>query len=178
MEVTTSRAVPPAIFTPVRHRAQRYLGLTRRFLYRRPVPFRTVRDLGLVTACCPSESGAPESCSSPWLPAWFPAGDSVTPWSSSPSPGLFRATGRSGTQRTRRRGRALQSAPRRPGPRHCPVTARTVQGMARVGPGRLRPGPCLLTGVSVEAPGSSMTSRVRSPGTFRLCWLSCGYSHA
>ena len=29
MEATTSRAVPPAIFTPVRRRAQRYLGLAR-----------------------------------------------------------------------------------------------------------------------------------------------------
>jgi hypothetical protein len=28
------------------------------------------------------------------------------------------------------------------------VTARTLQGMARVGPGRLRPGPWFLTGVS------------------------------
>ncbi|SRR6266568_2980185 len=32
MEVTTSRAVPPAIFTPVRRRAQRYLGLARDFV--------------------------------------------------------------------------------------------------------------------------------------------------
>jgi hypothetical protein len=30
MEVTTSRAVPPAIFTPVRRRAQRHLGLARK----------------------------------------------------------------------------------------------------------------------------------------------------
>ena len=64
----------------------------RRFLYRRPVPFRTVRDLGLVNARCPCESGAPEGCSSPWIPAWLPTDDSVTPWPSSPSPGLFPAT--------------------------------------------------------------------------------------
>jgi hypothetical protein len=58
------------------------------------------------------------------------------------------------------------------------VTARTLQGMARVRSGRLRPGPWFLTGVSVEAPGASVTSRVRSPGTFHLCSLSCGHSHA
>jgi hypothetical protein len=62
--------------------------LIRRFLYRHPDPFRSVRGLGLVNARCPGESGAVEDCSSPWLPA----DDSVTPWSSSPSPGLFPAT--------------------------------------------------------------------------------------
>ena len=60
----------------------------RRFLYRRPALFRTVHDLGLVSYGCPGGSGAPEGCSS----AWLPADDSVTPWSSSPSPGLFLAT--------------------------------------------------------------------------------------
>jgi hypothetical protein len=45
-------------------------------------------DSRLVNACCPCESGAPESCSAPWLAA----DDSVTPWSSSPSPDLFPAT--------------------------------------------------------------------------------------
>jgi len=43
---------------------------------------------------------------------------------------------------------------------------RTLQGMARVRSGQAPPGPWFLTGVSVEAPGSSMTSRVHSPGTF------------
>jgi len=33
-------------------------------------------------------------------------------------------------------------------------------------------------GVSVEAPGSSVISRVRAPGTIHLCSLSCGHSHA
>src|SRR5262249_1838793 len=61
--------------------------LIRRFLYRRSVPFRTVRYLGLVNARRPFESGASESCSSPWLPAWLPADDSLTPWPSSPPPG-------------------------------------------------------------------------------------------
>jgi len=37
------------------------------------------------------------------------------------------------------------------------------RGWPAPGPGRLPPGPCLLAGVSVEAPGSSVTSRVRSP---------------
>ena len=36
----------------------------------------------------------------------------------------------------------------------------TLQGMARVRPGRLRPAPRFLSGVSVEAPGSSVTSYV------------------
>jgi hypothetical protein len=61
--------------------------LIRRFLYRRPAPFRTVHDLGLVSSGCPGGSGTPEGCSSPWLPA----DDSVTPWSSSPSPDPFPA---------------------------------------------------------------------------------------
>ena len=65
--------------------------LIRRFLYRRPDPFRAVHDLGLVSSGCPGGSGAPKGCSCPWLPAWLPADDSVTPWSSSPSPDLFPA---------------------------------------------------------------------------------------
>ena len=43
---------------------------------------------GPVSSGCPGGSGTPEGCSSPWLPA----DDSVTPWSSSPSPDLFPAT--------------------------------------------------------------------------------------
>ena len=35
----------------------------------------------------------------------------------------------------------------------------------------------LSSGVA-EAPGSSMTSGVRSPGTFCLCSLSCDHRHA
>jgi hypothetical protein len=66
----------------------RYDLLIRRYLCGRPAPFRSVRDLRLVPARCSGESGAPEGCSSPWLPA----DDSVTPWSLSPSPGLFPAT--------------------------------------------------------------------------------------
>ncbi len=44
---------------------------------------------------------------------------------------------------------------------------RTVQGIAASSPGRLPPGSCLLTGASAEAPKSSATLRVPSPGTFR-----------
>jgi len=36
-------------------------------------PFRTVRDLGLVSPGCPGGSGSSEGCSSAWLPAWLPA---------------------------------------------------------------------------------------------------------
>ena len=64
----------------------------RRFLYRHPASFRSVRGLGLVNARCPYGSGAPEDCPSAWLSASLPADDSVTPWSSSPPPGLFPAT--------------------------------------------------------------------------------------
>ena len=46
------------------------------------------------------------------------------------------------------------------------IGAAACRGWPASGPGRLRPGPWFLTGVSAEAPGSSMTSRVRSPGTF------------
>jgi hypothetical protein len=59
---------------------------------------------------------------------------------------------------------SLLSTRRKPpvaiGPADC-------RGWPASGPGRLRPGPLFLTGVSAEAPRSSMTSRVRSPGTFR-----------
>jgi hypothetical protein len=53
-----------------------------------------------------------------------------------------------------------------------PVASRPAlcRGWPASGPGRLPPGPCLLTGVSAETPGSSVTSRdVRSPGHFHLC---------
>ena len=47
--------------------------LTRRYQRRRPDPFRTVRDLGLVFPGCPGGSGRSEGCLSVWLPAWLPA---------------------------------------------------------------------------------------------------------
>ena len=47
--------------------------LIRRFLCGHPDPFRSVRDLGLVSAGCTSGSEASEGCSSVWLPAWLPA---------------------------------------------------------------------------------------------------------
>ena len=46
--------------------------LIRRCPYRRPDPFRSVRDLGFVSAGCPGEYGEPVSRSSVWLPAWLP----------------------------------------------------------------------------------------------------------
>ena len=60
----------------------------------------------------------------------------------------------------------------------CLMTASTMQGMARARSGQARPGPWFLTGVSAEAPGSSVTLRVHSPGTYNLCSSSCGQSHA
>jgi hypothetical protein len=47
------------------------------------VPRRTALD------CNPNCN--PQICSSPWLSAWLPVDDSVTPWSSSPSPDMFPA---------------------------------------------------------------------------------------
>jgi len=47
--------------------------LIRRFPSGRPDPFRTVRNLGLVSPGCPCRSGSSEGCSSVWLPAWLPA---------------------------------------------------------------------------------------------------------
>jgi hypothetical protein len=61
---TTSRAVPPPFFTPVRRRASGTPGLIRRFLSRHPASFRSVRGLGLVSSGCPGGSGALEDCSS------------------------------------------------------------------------------------------------------------------
>ena len=52
------------------------------------------------------------------------------------------------------------------------------RGWPASGPGRLRPGPWFLTGVSAEAPGSSMTSRVRPPGTFSCARCPAVNSHA
>ena len=86
-------------------------------------------------------------------------------------------TGRSGTQRPRAHlgdccccqlgaGRPVASRPA------------LCRGWPASGPGRLPPGPWFLTGVSVEAPGSSVTLRVRSPGIFYLYSLPCGHSHA
>jgi len=43
--------------------------LIRSYLYRRPDPFRTARDLGLVSPGCPGGSGSSQGCSSAWLPA-------------------------------------------------------------------------------------------------------------
>ena len=37
-----------------------------------PDPFRTVRNLGCVPACCSCSSGFPECCPPRWLPAWLP----------------------------------------------------------------------------------------------------------
>jgi hypothetical protein len=54
----------------------------RRFLCGPPDPFRTVRDLGLVSPGCPGGSGSSESRSSVWLPAWLPGAD--------PRPSAFR----------------------------------------------------------------------------------------
>ncbi len=57
--------------------------LIRRFLYRHPDPFKSVRDLGLVTTRCSCESGTSEGCSFPWLPTWLPGAD--------PRPSAFQA---------------------------------------------------------------------------------------
>jgi hypothetical protein len=46
--------------------------LIRRFLCRHSDPFRTVRDLGLVSPGCTGGSGSSKGCSSAWLPAWLP----------------------------------------------------------------------------------------------------------
>jgi hypothetical protein len=46
--------------------------LIRSFPYLCPALFRSVRDLGGLSVCCPVESGKPGSCSSVWLPAWLP----------------------------------------------------------------------------------------------------------
>jgi hypothetical protein len=51
--------------------------LIRRYLYRRPDPFKTGRHLGLVSRGCPAGSGSSQGCSSVWLPAWLPP---ARPW--------------------------------------------------------------------------------------------------
>ena len=55
-----------------------------------------------------------------------------------------------------------------------PVWRAPVQGMARVRSGQARPAPWFLTGVSVEVPGSSVTSRVRAPGTYSCAGCPAG----
>ena len=137
-----------------------------------PSPFRSVdsrtgiraRSDRFVTSAlfrvgCPSKSEHPRSCSSAWLPAWLPAG---------PDRLFFRpdisqvARDRASVVRCRW-SLLLLSTRRRPSGRK---PTRILQGMVRVRSGQLRPALCLLTGVSAEAPGSSVTSRRRSPGTF------------
>jgi hypothetical protein len=49
------------------------------------------------------------------------------------------------------------------------------RGWPASGPGRLPPGPYLLTGVSAETP---VSKRVHSPGTLHLCSAACGHSPA
>ena len=63
-------------------------------------------------------------------------------------------------------------------PGYCPVTARTVQGMARVRPGRLLPDPYLL--VRSVRRGSRVKRDFACTFTqlFHLCSLSCGHGHA
>jgi hypothetical protein len=53
--------------------------LIRRFLYRHPAPFRSVRDLGLATARCSCEPGTSEGCSSSWLPGTDPRPSAFRP---------------------------------------------------------------------------------------------------
>ena len=63
--------------------------LFRRFLCGHLDPFRTVRDLGLVSLGCPGGSATSEGCSSVWLPAWLPAVRGVR---GQPVPDLFAGT--------------------------------------------------------------------------------------
>src|SRR5690349_24607493 len=80
----------------------------RRYLFGHPDPFRSVRDLGLVSPGCTGGSGASEGCSSVWLPAWLPAGPlssiegahtPVSPAGSSPSPASTRTQPATATRR-------------------------------------------------------------------------------
>jgi hypothetical protein len=62
---------------------------------------------------------------------------------------------------------ARRLPPRRPDPRGHVVTARTVQGMARARSGQASAWPLVSDRSAPQRyPGSSVTSRVRSPGTF------------
>ena len=60
--------------------------LIRRYPYGHPNPFRSVRDLGLVSPGCTTGSEASEGCSSVWLPAWLPARAAPRP-----SPAVFKS---------------------------------------------------------------------------------------
>ena len=60
-----------------------------------------------------------------------------------------------------------------------PVTARTVQGMARAGPGRLRPGPWFLTGVFAEAAlPTAKPQALRAAVTRVVFWLMLRHGSA
>ena len=116
-----------------------------------------------------------------------------------PTPANSRRLRRQSTRRVRpgltRRGRPGPT--RRPRPRATVLTRRVRPWTTAIcfrwklpgdrphrrgWPASARAGSCLtlicLSGVSAETPGSSVTSRVRSPGTFHVCSLSCGHSHA
>jgi hypothetical protein len=51
--------------------------LIRSSMYGWPEQFRSVRDLGLVSARCSSESEVSEGRSRPWLPAWLRAAEYI-----------------------------------------------------------------------------------------------------
>ena len=65
--------MPPGAVPQVRpglHRSRDLL--IRSSMCGHPEPSRSVRDLGCVPACCSYSSGFPECCSPRWLPAWLP----------------------------------------------------------------------------------------------------------
>ena len=150
--------------------------LIRRFPCGHSDPFRSVRDLGCVPARCSCSSGFPEGCSPLWLPAWLPrrrvhgSGVRLSDLANLCTlPAWTRSLVIPVAKIIPRIFRIMETSA---------VAARTLQGMARVGSGQAPAWPLVLTGVSAVAPGSSATSRVRSPGTFHLCSLSCGHSYA
>ena len=100
---------------------QRYQGLIRRFLCRRPARFRSVRDLGLVSPGCTAWSGSSRGCSSVWLPAWLPSPNALAARPAAVRIGSSRTNpvGRSPLDGATRRGTATQIATWPRLPRHA-----------------------------------------------------------
>src|SRR5262245_6598816 len=65
--------------------------LTRSSMSGHPEPFRLVRDLGRVPACCSRPSGIPEDRSPRWLPAWLAVAEDLADRLACCGPSAFQA---------------------------------------------------------------------------------------
>jgi hypothetical protein len=153
----------------------------------RPDPFRSVRDLGLVSPGCPDRSGASEGCSSVWLPAWLPDRAAtrallvVFKSMCDPTP----VNPLSWTFRLSALWIVLDHPVYIPRPAIAPLsprpyreTACTVQGMARVRSGQAAAWPLVSDRSVRRGSGVKRDFACTFTSRFHLCLLSYGHSGA